>query len=346
MKPAVALLFPALIALCSADTIRLRNGTDLEGVIVSEESDHYVALVQVTKSIRDQRKIPKADVIEIVGVKKDEVAFEAIAKLTPTPDLLGYEEYERRIEDTEEFISAHSSSKLTRDAVKILAELEEEAKVVKAGGVKFDGKMIPAEEHAKKAFGLDAQIAASTVTTAGDAGNRTAALRAWSEFEQEFPTSRAFIDTKPYVIKLMKSQLAAIDSELATFDKRMKERADGIERIPTKDRARTEKMIQEKSDDYLRIIEAEKKAQIRWLSLDPYHKAPMTQMKSLLEREIKRLEGLSTSSLPDGDHAWEEAWTVLQGSPTTEEAKAAITKARAARLPKEYLDRLEAKVPQ
>lgn len=346
MKPAATLLIPALIALCSADTIRLRNGTELEGVIVSEESDHYVALVQVTKSIRDQRKIPKADVIEIVGVKKDEVAFEAIAKLTPTPDLLGYEEYERRIEDTEEFLATHSSSTLSRDAVKILATLEEEATVVKAGGVKFKGKMIPAEERAKKAFTLDSEIAASAVTTAGDAGNRTAALRAWSDFEKEFPTSRAFIDTKPYVVKLMKSQLAGVSKQLDTFDERTKERADGIERIPTKDRARTEKILQEQSDEYLRVIEAEKKAQIRWVTMDPYHKAPMTQMKSLLEREIKRLEALSTSQLPDGDHAWEEAWTTLHGSPTNEEAREAVSKARNARLPKEYVERLEAMLPK
>jgi len=346
MKPIVALLIPSLVALCTADTIRLRNGTELEGVIVSEETDHYVALIQVTKSIRDQRKIQKADVLEIVGVKKDEVAFEPIQKLTPTPDLLGEEEYERRIEDTEEFISTHSKSTLTRDAVKILAELEEEAEIVKAGGVKFKGKMIPAEERAKKAFTLDSQIAASTVTTAGDAGNRTAALRAWSEFEKDFPTSRAFIDTKPYAIKIMKGQLALVDEQLASFDKRVKERADGIERIPAKDRARTEKMIQEQADDYLRLIESEKKAQIKWLSLDPYQKAPMSQVKSLLEREIKRLEGLSTSQLPDGDHAWEEAWTTLHGSPEPAEAREVFTKARSARLPDEYLDRLEAMLPE
>lgn len=345
MKSAAFLLLPALICLCSADTIRLRNGTELEGIILSEDSDHYVALVQVTKTIRDQRKIPKGDVIEIVGVKKDEVAFEAIQKLTPTPDLLGPEEYERRIEDTEEFLTTHSASRLATDATKILAELEEEAKLVKAGGIKFKGTMIPADERAKKAYTLDSQIAASAVTTAGDAGNRTAALRAWDDFEQSFPTSRAFLDTKPYVIKVMKTQLAAIDGQLATLDKRLKDRADGIERIPNKDRARTEKILEEESASYRRLIENEKKAQIRWISLDPYHKEPMTQMKGQLEREIKRLTDLSTSSLPDGDHAWEEAWSTLHGAPTSEEAKAAITKARTARLPKEYMDRLEAMLP-
>lgn len=346
MKPFLALLVPALIGLCPADTIRLRNGTELEGIIVSEDNEHYVALVQVTKTIRDQRKIPKSDVIEIVGVKKDEVAFEAIQKLTPTPDLLGPEEYKRRIEDTEEFVTTHASSRLASDAIKILKELEEEAAVVKAGGIKFNGKIIPAEERAKKAYTLDSQIAASAVTTAGDAGNRTAALRAWSDFEKEFPTSRAFIETKPYVIKLMRSQLAAIDGQLATLDKRLKERADGIERIPSKDRARTKQILAEESAEYLRLIEQEKKAQIRWISLDPYHKAPMTQTKSLLEREIKRLTELDNSSLPDTDKAWEDAWTTLRAAPTAEEAKAAITETRTARLPQEYMDRLEAMLPE
>lgn len=340
----IAILF--LGVSCLADTIRLRNGTELEGVIISEEADHYVAMVNVTKTIRDQRKIPKKDVLEIVAEKKDELAFEKIKGLLPTPDLLGPEEYERMIEDTADFLSKHSGSPLASEAKEILAELEKEKAVVSAGGVKFEGKLIPADERTKKAYTLDSLIVANTVRTEGDAGRRTAALRAWSELEKNFKTSRAFIDTKPYAISLMKSQLAAINKELATFDQRKKEREDGIARIPAKDRDRTQRILREQEQNYLSIIAAEKEAGIRWISLNPDHKEPMVQMQNLLEREIQRLEKLETSQLPDGDHAWEEAWELLQDSPTPEDGRAALAAARKGQLPPAYLEKLEALAPQ
>lgn len=346
MNTLIPLALLSLGVSCLADTIRLRDGKELEGVIISEEAEYYVAMVKVTKTIRDQRKIPKSQVLEIVAEKKDQLAFEKVRPQVPTPDLLGPEEYERLIENTKAFLTEHSGSPLVSDAKRILAELQKEDAEVRAGGIKFNGELIPASERAKKAYTLDSKIVANSVTTNGDAGRRTAALRAWTKLEKDFKTSRAFIDTKPYVIELMKTQMALIDKQLASFDRRMKEREDGIARIPAKDRERTERILREQSDNYLNIIASEKEAGIRWISLDPNHQEPMKRMRQLLERESQRLEKLSTSQLPDGDHAWEEAWSALQGSPTPEEARNALATARSGQLPKSYLEKLEALAPK
>lgn len=345
-KTALFLLLSSLLALqAGADTIRLRNGTALEGKVISEDADSYQVLVQVTKSIRDQRKIPKADVLEIVAEKTDEVAFEKIKDLVPTPDLLDTAQYDKRVEAVEKFMSDHSGSKLLKEAGAMLKVLDAERKTVAEGGVKFDGAMIEPEDHRTQAYPIDSRIAAERVRRQGDSGDLVGALRAWDALEKEFGSSKAYIETIPYALKLMRTQLATVNRDLSSFDDRVKKRNDGIERIDASDRPRTERAIADETAAYLRRVDSEKKATLRWLSLHPFEKGPMDDAKRLLESEIKRLSSLDPSKVPDGDAAWTEAWKVLSGTPTPQEATAAISAANSARLPKAYIDLLSAKAP-
>jgi hypothetical protein len=112
MKPYHLFRLLPLLAFSNAlaDSFELKDGTKFEGTILREEGSDYIIQVQVTKSIKDERRIPKADVVSQVAEKKDETAFPEIAKLIPAPDLLdeaGYvEEPEREDEpeDSEEMV--------------------------------------------------------------------------------------------------------------------------------------------------------------------------------------------------------------------------------------------------
>ena len=108
MKPTRLLRLLPLMAIASAaaDTFELKDGTKLEGTILREEGDHYIVQVQVTKSIKDERRIPKSDVVAQVAEKKDETAFASIAKLAPAPDLLGEEGYATRIREIASFLKS------------------------------------------------------------------------------------------------------------------------------------------------------------------------------------------------------------------------------------------------
>jgi hypothetical protein len=345
MKTRLVLLLPLLSIASSADTIRLRNGTEYEGVVLREEGDDYVVSVQVTKSIRDERRIPKRDVLEIVAEKKDEVAFERIKSLVPTPDLLTLEDYVERVNAVEGFMSKFNKSSYLREADKMLKVLDEERKIVADGGMKFEGKMIDGDERAASAYPLDARIAASEVKEFGDAGDLLGALRAWETFEKEFSGSSAYREMIPYAQRVMRTQLSKVNQLLDTFDARVAERESGLERIPQKDRARSEAAIAAEAANYERLVEAEKKAGIKWPSLSPWHKSPLQATKSRLEQEIKRLQKVDPSSIPDAEAAWKEAWDVMNGSPDSSAASSALSAARSARLPERYIEMLEKKAP-
>ena len=343
MKPALFLFLPALACIAHADTIRMRDGTEHEGEVVADKGDHYVVKIQVTKSIRDERKIQKSDVLEIVAERKDEIAFDEIKPLVPTPDLLTHQQYDQRIAMIDGFMKAFPDSNLIKEADAILKTLDSEREVVAAGGLKFEGKMIQASDRASRAYPLDARITAAKVTESKDP---TSALRAWSELESKFGVSQAYRDTIPYAKRLMINYLKSVEKSLETIDARIKERDDGLARIDERDRERTKRAIDEQSAKYKALIAKEKEERIKWPTLDPYQKDPIMETQRLLKSEIAKLDKLDLSKTPDGDQAWTDAWDALNTGSDRQAGTTAISAARSARIPQEYITILESKLPE
>jgi hypothetical protein len=344
MKP--TLLFLLAIASAAADSLELKDGTKLEGTILREEGDDYIVQVQVTKSIKDERRIPKADVVKQTAEKKDETAFVELAKLVPAPDLLGEPAYAARIAKVAAFLKAFPDSPKKSAALKIHDELETERAAITAGGVKFEGKMISAAERAPRAYGLDATIQANTVRAAVEANDMLSALRGWSKLETDFSGSSAYRELIPFMVTAMKSHLANVNTTLAGLDARVKAREAGLAGMSGNDRARSQQAIQDEQNAYLAHVAKEKADGIKWLSLDPYVKAPLDETKRLLDNEIRRLTNLDLTYLRNAEQAYADAWAeVTRPGATRREAEAAISKARGENVPQAYLDQLLAAAP-
>ncbi len=330
---------PALAFTCAADTIEMKDGTTYEGSILKQEGDDYIVEVQVTKTIRDERRIPRADVARIVAERKDETEFEELAKLTPAPDLLTEGEYDARIDLVEKFLRKYPTSKRKAEANSILSELASEREAITKGGIKFDGKLIAAPERNPEAYALDARIAAAKTQRHGDAGEILLALRAWSALEKEFLGSSAYLETIPYAVKLMRSHLATVTNALNGFDARVRERESGLSRMAAADRTRSKEAIDDELASYQRRVDTERAAGIKWLSLDPYVKQPLEDTRRSLESEIRRLENLQETSLPKIEAAYTQAWAaVTKEGATQQEVDSAMSQARGTQVPQAYLD--------
>ncbi len=331
---------PAFAFTCaSADTIELKDGTTYEGTILKQEGEDYIVEIQVTKTIRDERRIPRADVARIVAERKDETDFEELSKLTPAPDLLTEDEYDTRIARVEQFLRKHPTSQRKAEANSILNELASEREVIVKGGIKFDGKLVSASQRNPEAYALDARIAAAKVQRHGDAGEILPALREWSALEKEFLGSSAYLETIPYAVKLMRSHLTTVTNALNGFDARVRERESGLSRMASSDRTRSKEAIDDELAAYQRRVDAEKAAGIKWLSLDPYVKQPLEDTRRMLESEIRRLENLQETSLPKIEAAYAQAWAaVTKEGATQQEIDSAMSQARGTQVPQAYLD--------
>ena len=335
-------ILPALlIATAAADTFELKDGTKLEGVILREEGSNYVLSVQITKSIKDEKVVAKSDVVKHIKERKDETEFEELAKLVPTPDLKSPESYASDIAKVEGFLKRYPASAKKTQAAKLLDTLGDEYALVKDGGVKLDGKMISASERAPNAYGLDAGILAKQFTTAAEKNDYLGALRAWSKLESGYPGSSAYRENIQTALKVLRAYQMLVNTTLAGFDARTKERASGLAAMNPGDRIRSEQAIKDQQDAYMARIEKEKAEGLKWLSLDPYVKLPLEETKRYLDSEIRRLENLDLTYVPKTQQVYEDTYkAVTKSGATKQEIDAALSKARSSSMPQQYLDLL------
>ena len=348
MKPHRLLRLLPLLAISHslADTFELKDGTKFEGTILREEGSDYIVQVQITKSIKDERRIPKADVVSQVAEKKDLSAFPDIAKLVPAPDLLDEAGYAARILKVESFIKDFPKSEKNIEARKIHDTLESERGIIAEGGVKFGGKMVTAAERAPNAYALDASILASTMKAAVDAGDVLTALRTWSKLETNFAGSTAYRENIPLIVRVMRSHLGNVTTTLTGFDARVKARASGLAGMNGSDRVRSEQAIKEEQDAYLARVAREKADGIKWPSLDPHVKVPLEETKRMLDSEIRRLGNLDLTNLRNTEQAYQEAYgTLTKEGATPQEIQASLSKARSANLPAAYVEILTKAAP-
>jgi hypothetical protein len=325
-----------------ADTLILKDGSKLEGRVLREEAGSYVVEVQVTKSIKDERTIPKADVASIKQEKPDEVAFEAISGLVPAPDALTQDEYAQRIRTVEKFLSDYRASAKSKEAKDMLATLKAEANEVLAGAVKLNGKIIPPSEYRANAYDIDARIEAAKIKRLVDGTRYLEALRSFSAFDRDFRNTAAYDELRPLVTKVIQTYLAGINQSLATFDARAKERQVGLERMSPADRPDTVRAIAEENAALEKRFKAEKDSKLGWVTTDPFYKPSLDETVSFGKQELTRLAAMGSAPKVDGGKLYRDAMALIQGGGNQAAVTAAITATKTALVSKPYLDKLEA----
>lgn len=329
-----------------ADSILLRDGSKLEGSVVREDGDDYIMRVKVSSSIWEERRMPKSDVLAITKKRDDQVAWGKIKNITPTPDLLDIEEYDERISQLNEFIKEHPSSLYVRNANKMLSELKNEQEVVAAGGVKYGGKLVTTDQKIANAYALDAQMAAKEFKELAASGQTIPALREWEKLQDKYSASRAYAESVPTALNIMQTQLSRITKWLETYEDRMDEQEAKLKQLPTNDRASVMKAIEDELLNYQRKVEKERSEGIKWVSLNPNEEKELDKAESMLKQSIRKLEQLKSDKIGTGDEAWRKAYkAVTSGQTDLRNMRSVISEARNAKLPSEYLDKLEELIP-
>ena len=335
---AIALL--ALTPQVGAVTLVLKDGTEIEGTILRETDDSYVVEVPFSKTIKEERLVAKDEVARVRRAQPDLVDFEAIKDLVPAPDLLDAAEYERRITSIEEFLKEHRQSGKYDEAKKMLGVLKSEANEIHAGGIKLGGRIVPVEEYRANRLEIDARIEESRIRGLIGEGNLLAALRKFSAFEADFRGTRPYVELLPLIQRAIRSHLAQTEAMLAVHDKRIADREAGLQRMPVDERRVTQSAIDEENRALEARFKAEKDARIGWVTVDPYLKPSMTETLTFGRRELDRLSAAASATAPDLGELFREALKKVRSGDA--DARAAIDKARSARMPERYLSILQA----
>jgi hypothetical protein len=345
MKARTASLL-ATLALCSglclADTFQLKDGSTLQGRIIREDETSYHIEVQVTKTIKDERTVAKADVRTIEREQPDAKAFAAIENLMPAPDLLAAADYATRINAVEKFLTGHPTSGLAPAAKVMLGRLKAEANEILAGGIKINGKIIPSTDYRANAYEIDARVAEAKIRALIKESRLLEALRAFNIMGRDFRNTASYLELLPLATQAINSYLAEVTQSAAGFDERMRQRQVGLTRMASEDRAETEAAIKEETAELEALLKAEKDAKIGWVTTSPYLKASLDETLTFGKQELTRLSSARTANPVDGGKAYRDALRLIQAGGDKAAISTAINDAKTALVPAKYLAELEA----
>lgn len=337
-----AALFTFIALQVSADTFILKDGSKLEGRILREDETNYVLEVQVTRSIKDERTVAKADVTKIEREKPDLKAFEPIAALVPVPDLLGPDQYTARIQAVEKFLSEHRGSSKSKEARAIIATLKQEANEILAGGIKVGGRIVPPAEYRANALEIDARGQEKKIRDLISASQFLDALRAFTQFDRDFKGTQPHTEILPLITQTINRYMADIQQQLAGYDKRVKDREAGLTRMQFEDRRNTEAAIAEEAAALQTQLKTEKDAKLGWVTPHPFSKASMEETLNFGKLELTRLNAASSKPPADAGKAYREALQKISAAADDKARTAAVAEARTAGVPPKYLANLEA----
>lgn len=324
-----------------ADTFILKDGTSLVGRILREDPTNYYLEVQVTKSIKDEKTVAKADVTRIEREQLDVTAFEPISLLVPAPDFLSSEEYAVKIQTVEKYLAAHRGGSKSKEAKEILSTLKNEANEILAGGIKMNGKIIPSTEYRANAYDIDARVLEAKIRTLAKNSQYLQALRAFGDFSRDFRNTNSHIALIPLIEQLISTYSADISQQLASYDAKIKEREVDLQRMASADRAATENAIREETAGFEARLKTEKDSKIGWVTAEPLFKPSLEETLTFAKQETTRLAALKTAPVSDGGKIYRDTLALILGKGDKTAVSTALTSARTAMIAPRYITRLE-----
>jgi hypothetical protein len=206
------LLLTLCLGTASADTLRLKDGTQLKGKIVEETPEGVSIEYFVTATIKDQKTVSRADIESMEKISEDQVEFQTLGPLASPAQVLDTSFYDPLISrKIPEFIAKYPYSSHVAELRDRLNALSGERDRVKRGDRKIDSVWITADAIAADPYENGAMIAYAKMRTPLVSSNPVEYLRCYEMIEKQYPGSAVMPDAVDGALV----QLAALQTRIA-----------------------------------------------------------------------------------------------------------------------------------
>jgi len=296
----------------SADSIVLKTGVTYEGKVISEDEKSYLIAINVSQSIKDERRIAKSEIKEIIKQSADARDFAAIKALVPTPDKLSVENYSARIATANSFLTTYPQSTHTEAVLAIVQKLQKEHLIISEGGIKLGGQLISKSDIKANAYDIHARQILSKMKKLANSGDYRQALRQWERIQKNYAHSASIIDGTPLAKQILRSYSSELQNLINTLESRQAKRKLAIGRLNPNDRLRTVEVLAENKQKHAALIEQEKKQlKTKWLTIDPHNSKTLEHNLRNAESALSSLSSFDASKVKLAGPAYRGAWSTL-----------------------------------
>lgn len=289
---ATVLALLASLGLSSAgDIIKLKSGEKLDGVILSESPTEVVIEIQLGKGgIKDQKKVPRKDISEVIKATPDQIEAAALAKLVPTEDGMSDASYQKVLtEKLEPFLKKYPASAYKKDVEALIKTYKEEMEKAKGGSIKVEGAWVTAAEREWNQYNFEARLRRVEMDKLLKAGKLEEAYAILADLEAN---KSASVET----VKAITSFKAAIPEFERTIDRLIleqpinaKAQQESIKTLSPDDKKRFDEAIKAEQEAFKLRLEEARKAKFGLLPYDKNDLKSLADAKTALAKESARL---------------------------------------------------------
>ncbi len=198
-----AAVFTLSAACVLADSVKLKDGTVIEGRVTANTADSVTIEYSPGKGIKDTKTIKKDEIAELKVQSEDEVEAVAIKKLVPTADLTSPTQYAALLARAKPFLEKFKTSKFLPEVQAVLKTLEDEKGKVETGWQKLDGNWITPEESVWNSYNIEARVLRKQMQQDLEKKDVKGALDKMARLKNDFPASGAFVEAIDAYEKLL-----------------------------------------------------------------------------------------------------------------------------------------------
>lgn len=284
-----------------ADTVKLKDGTELEGTVISETDDLIRIEVQFSDSIKNIKLLNRADVAQVLKTPPDVVAFNKLSGMVPTGSLLTPAEYRTLIETgPKDFLAKHPDSQHKEKVEEILATLEEELDKAERGFIKLEDDWISPKDQREYESQVESRkllLQMEEYAAARDPHAAIRAMRFFESLESEYFGTPAFaravplaLETIPFLGQRLQSMSNSVDVRNAQWEEQVKI-------LNEYDRKQVEQARAREEAQYQAGLAEDKKNDLKWVRLNPNSKESIENYLKLATEELQRLKGYDVDAL-------------------------------------------------
>lgn len=327
MRKGVLLLLPVVTTGLFADTVFLKNGTEITGEIVSDTPESVVIEYKLTESIKDQKTIARDRIASVSTSSDEDKEFAALGPLASPETALNSQALDQLIEKKiGTFVRNHPDSKRLPEIEEALKSLEADRARLRSGDRKVEGDWISAAQIASDPSQWDARFRLVTIREAARNNDPVTALRTYEVLEKKEPGSRAMPDALKLALTELDKLEARVFKALADLEVIEKRRQKALS-ISTSDQAREVREGLEKENAIAReMARGVELDGTKFVPVFPNTKESLDALELVIKNERARLTQLRKIPMRESLDRTRDAERLLaSGNP--EGAKAQIAEA-------------------
>ena len=296
-----------------ADSLFLKDGTEIKGEVITDSPDSIVVEYFVTPTIKDQKTIPRDQISRMVTVTKDEKAYVDMGSRATPPTVLDTTFYDPLINNKiPEFIQQFPYSKHISELREDLRSLTAERERVSHGDRRIDGVWFKASQIASDPYQIGSKIRFYELKQLSSNDNPIGVLKAYELFENEFAGASMMPDALALAcdqIQLLQGNLSTAKANFGIIDKQRQLRIATVRGDEAKEIK--DALDRENLEAKAAIAKATKDGS-KFFPIFPNNKDALDALQALLTSEKARLALLLAIPMRESLSATKEAAELIQ----------------------------------